>query len=74
MSGMKKLNAKNLKQALWETMNRVKSGRMQPGQGDAVASQAREILRAVKVQMQIAKQAEHDLSRDVIEFGDSRDS
>jgi len=42
---MNDLTAKNLKTALWETLNAVKDGKMEPGQGDAIASQARELGR-----------------------------
>ena len=34
------LNATNLKAALWETLQDLKSGAVQPGQGDAIAAQA----------------------------------
>lgn len=43
------LTASALKEALWVTLNQVKAKRMLPGHADAVASQAREILRTVKV-------------------------
>jgi hypothetical protein len=34
---MKELNATSLKTALWETLNSVKDGTMQPGNADAIA-------------------------------------
>ena len=52
----KELSAINLKNALWETLNAIKDGTIQPAQGDAVASQARELLRTVKVQLQVTNQ------------------
>ncbi len=64
------LTATNLKQTLWETLNDIKAGNMQPGTGDAIASQAREILRTVKVQLQIANQAKRDISLEVITFAE----
>lgn len=64
------LTATNLKQALWETLNDIKSGAVQPGQGDAIASQAREILRTVKVQLQVANHAKRSISADVIAFAE----
>lgn len=33
----KELNASNLKAALWDTLNDIKAGVIQPGQGDAIA-------------------------------------
>jgi len=62
------LTASNLKQALWETLYAVKNDEMLPGQADAIASQAREILRTVKTQLQIAQQGKHGVPYDVIEF------
>lgn len=65
---MKGLSATNLKTALWETLNDIKSDKMLPAQGDAIASQAREILRTVKVQLQIAAQTKRSVPTDVIDF------
>lgn len=48
---MTKLSAVSLKEALWDTLNQVKENGMQPSQGDAVASQAREILRNVPTEI-----------------------
>lgn len=66
----KELNASNLKAALWETLNELKSGAVQPGQGDAIASQAREILRTVKVQLQVTSQSKRSVPADVIAFAE----
>jgi hypothetical protein len=67
---MKDLSATNLKDALWETLNAVKTNEMQPGQADAIASQAREILRTVKVQLQIVAQSKRSVPADVISFAE----
>lgn len=64
------LNATNLKNALWETLNDIKSGAIQPGQGDAIAAQAREILRTVKVQLQVTSQSKRSVPADVIAFAE----
>lgn len=66
----KELNASNLKAALWETLNGIKSGVVQPGQGDAIAAQAREILRTVKVQLQVTSQSKRSVPADVITFAE----
>lgn len=66
----KELNASNLKAALWETLNGIKSGVVQPGQGDAIAAQAREILRTVKVQLQVTSQSKRSVPADVISFAE----
>lgn len=54
---MADLSAESLKSELWDTLKRVKDGDMLPSHADAIASQAREILRTVKVQLQIAAQS-----------------
>lgn len=66
----KDLTATNLKTALWETLQAIKDGTVQPGQGDAIASQAREILRTVKVQLQITNQSKRSVPADVISFAE----
>lgn len=62
------LNAVNLKEALWKTLQDLRSGAMQPGQGDAIASQAREILRTVKTQLSVSMQAKRSVPVDVVVF------
>ncbi len=64
------LNASNLKSALWTTLQDLKTGAIQPGQGDAIASQAREILRTVKVQLQVTSQSKRSVPADVIAFAE----
>lgn len=67
---MKALSAVNLKTALWETLNAIKSDTMQPNQGDAIAAQAREILRTVKVQLQVSMQTKRSVPVEVIDFAE----
>lgn len=67
---MSDLTATNLKNALWETLNAVKDGNKQPAEADAIASQAREILRTVKVQLQIVSQSKRSVPADVIAFAE----
>lgn len=64
------LTAKNLKSALWETLNEVRSGKMEPGQADSVASQAREILRTTNTQLRVAQQSKRPVAVDVINFAE----
>lgn len=66
----KELTATNLKNALWDTLNDIREGTKQPAEGDAIASQAREILRTVKVQLQVSAQAKRSISADVITFAE----
>jgi hypothetical protein len=67
-SAATELNAVNLKQALWDTLQKVKSGKMTPASGDVVASQAREILRTVRTQLQVFSQAGHAVSNELVDF------
>jgi len=66
----KKLSAVNLKDALWETLQAIKAGSIQPAEGDAIAGQAREILRTVKVQLQVVGQAKRSVPTEVIDFAE----
>lgn len=64
------LNAGNLKNELWNTLNELRQGKIQPGQGDAVASQAREILRTVRTQLLVTSQAKRPVPADCIAFAE----
>lgn len=68
---MSDLSAKNLKSALWETLNSVKEGKMEASQADSVASQAREILRTTNTQLRVAQQAKRPVAADVITFAET---
>jgi hypothetical protein len=68
------LTAETLKGALWDTLNEIRSGTRQANEGDAIASQAREILRTVKVQLQIAHQGKRVLPKEVIAFSENTTS
>lgn len=68
----KSLTAINLKDALWDTLNQIRSDKMLPAQGDAIASQAREILRTVKVQLQVSSQAKRPVPADVLRFAEDQ--
>jgi hypothetical protein len=45
---------------------------MLPSRGDAIAGQAREILRTVKTQMQISGQAKRPLSSEIVDFAERK--
>jgi hypothetical protein len=70
MAGQKTLNASNLKSELWNTLCELRTGAIQPGQGDAIASQAREILRTVRTQLMVTGQAKRSVPVDCIEFAE----
>ena len=64
------LTATALKNALWNTLNDIREQKRQPGEGDAIACQAREILRTVKVQLQVAAQTNRKVPSEVIDFSE----
>jgi len=70
MAGDSELTASNLKNVLWSTMTDLQSGAIQPGQGDAIAAQAREILRTVRTQLMVTSQAKRSVPADVITFSE----
>jgi hypothetical protein len=51
-------------------MQDLQKGDIQPGQGDAIASQAREILRTVRTQLAVISQAKRSVPVDVITFAE----
>lgn len=65
------LNAEQLKDALWDSLKSVKNGQMQPAVGDSVATLGREILRTVKVQLQVANQTKRSVAQEVIDFAEN---
>ncbi len=69
-----KLSATALKSVLWDTLLKVKDGRMEAGQADSVASQAREILRTTTVQLKVASQANRTIPKDVLDFSENTKS
>jgi len=68
---MEKLTAENLKNELWETLSGIKSGEIDPGQADSIASQAREIIRVTGLQLKISHQTKRDVPVDVIQFSET---
>ena len=65
------LKASSLRDVLWETLNDVRANQMQANRADAIATQAREILRTVKTQLNIASAAKRSIPRDLIVFAES---
>lgn len=64
------LNAKNLKTALWETLLALKTDQIEPHRADAIAAQAREILRTANTQLRIAQQSKRQVGVDLINFSE----
>lgn len=62
------LNAKNLKKILWNNLQGIQDGTVQPAQADAMVSQAREILKTVKTELEISKQSGKPVSDKLQKF------
>lgn len=64
----KKLNAKNLKSILWDTLTKLEEGTMDVATADAIASQSREIVRVINSQQSILRQAHRDVTADLLSY------
>jgi len=69
---MTTLTATSLKESLWETLNKVKGRKLLPGHADAIASQAREILRTIKIQLAISGHTNRPVPYEVVEFSEGK--
>ena len=65
------LKASTLRDVLWETLIDVRQNTIQANRADAVATQAREILRTVKTQLQVTNAAKRPVPQDIITFAES---
>lgn len=68
------LSATNLKNVLWETLNKVKDGEMDAGAADSIATQSREIMRTINVQLQVARQTKRQVPMEIIDFSEGATS
>jgi hypothetical protein len=66
------LTASSLKDILWETLTDLKHDNIMPNRADAIAAQSREILRTVKVQLQISGQTQRPVPQEIIDFSERR--
>lgn len=66
------LSALSLKETLWETLTDLRLQNMPPNRADAIAAQAREILRTVKTQLQVASQAKRGVPDEIVAFSEGR--
>lgn len=64
----KKLNAKNLKNELWGVLQDVRTRKIEPIEAEAIASQSREIVRVLRVQQSVIKQASESITQEMLEF------
>jgi hypothetical protein len=66
------LTASSLKDVLWETLTDLKHENIMPNRADAIAAQSREILRTVKVQLQIAGATQRAVPQEIIDFSERK--
>lgn len=66
------LTANSLKNILWESMIQLKDGSVSPQVSNAMATNCREILRVVRVQLQIATQMNQEIPVELIEFSEAK--
>ena len=66
------LSASSLKDVLWETLTDLKAENILPNRADAIDAQSREILRTIKVQLQVAGQAKRGVPQEIIDFAERR--
>lgn len=62
------LSAKNMKSVLWTTLQDLKSGVIEPAQADSIAVQCREIIRVIKTQQSIIKQAGEKITDELVGY------
>ena len=62
------LNAVNLKHALWSTLRDLRSNEIDANVADAIACQAREIIRTTRIQTQILSLAGLPMSVELVDF------
>lgn len=65
---IKSLTAINMKEILWETLNGLRRGKINAAAGDAIACQAREILRTIKTQQNILQHSGRNMTRGLVKF------
>lgn len=64
------LKASTLKDVLWETLIDLRGDQMPANRADAIAAQAREILRTVKVQLQVTNASKRPVPRQIVDFAE----
>lgn len=65
---MEKLTAKNLKNELWSVLKAVRTKEIGAQEAEAVASQSREIIRVIRTQQSVLKQASENVTEEMMEF------
>lgn len=72
MTVIRPLSALSLKEVLWDTLTDLRHETILPNRADAIAAQAREILRTVKTQLQVSGQAKRPVPEEIVMFSEGR--
>ena len=64
------LKASTLKDVLWETLIDLRGDQMPANRADAIAAQAREILRTIKTQLNVTNSAKRPVPRQIVDFSE----
>ena len=62
------LTAKNLKEKLWNTLQCLEKGDIEVGTADAIASQSREIVKVIRSQQSILRQANKNVTTELVQY------
>ncbi len=65
---MEKLSAKAMKDSLWDTLQAVKNKDISAAEADAIACQSREIVRVIKTQQAILRQASEGVTEELLDY------
>lgn len=68
--GSNKLSAAALKNALWDTLSELREGKISASTAEAISSQARQILRAGRLQLRVSEQAKRPVPAELILFSE----
>ena len=63
------LTSENLKQALWDTLQKLRNKKIQPNVANAIAKQSREILSVVRTELMILSASNEKPNRTLLKSG-----
>ena len=70
-SSTNRLSAAALKNALWDTLSELREGQISAITAEAISSQARQILRAGRLQLRVSEQAKRSVPAELIAFSEA---
>ena len=67
-----KLSGKALKEELWSSLQDIRKGKMTSTDAHAVSSNAKEIIRTIRTELQILNQAKQSVTDDLLDFTEGK--